>query len=272
MRAGRVVAIVVGCVLALLGLGMLVAGIAGTVAYGVAQDDDGFFRTDEIDLATPTSAITSDSLDLGGSPGDADWLTERGDFATVTLDLRPGARLRRSSPGSDPPTMSQTYLASVAQSTASATTTTRTRPSATNAKTARRPRRCQVTRRSGSPRSRRRSPARSTWDVQGGDWTVVIMNADASPGIDTNARVGIKIDWLLPVAIVLIVVGVVMLVGGILLAVFVGRRPRQQPLLSPCRRIHPAAASRSGHVDDQPRAASTRAPASDGPTMNSSPR
>jgi hypothetical protein len=61
----------------------------------------------------------------------------------------------------------------------------------------------------------------------------VVMNADGSSGVDANARVGIKIDWLLPVAIVLMVVGVVVLVGGILLAVFVGRGPRQQPLLAP---------------------------------------
>ena len=76
-------------------------------------------------------------------------------------------------------------------------------------------------------------PGALTWDVRGGDWTVVVMNADGSPGIDATARVGIKIDWLLPVAIVLLVVGVVMLVGGTLVAVFVGRRRRQQPPLAP---------------------------------------
>ena len=69
----------------------------------------------------------------------------------------------------------------------------------------------------------------STWNVESGDWTVVVMNADGSSGVDANARVGIKIDWLLPVAIVLMVIGVLLLVGGILLAVLVGRGRRSQP-------------------------------------------
>ena len=232
MKAGRVVAIVVGCVLGLLGLGMLVAGIAGTVVYGVARDDDGFFRTDEIHLATPTSAITSDSLDLGGSPGDADWLTERGDFATITLDLRPGGSGQEVFAGIGHTDDVKTYLAAVSvdrvsdyDDSSSTVSYERQAGSATP----------------GLPGEQTfwvaevttAQPGAMTWEVEGGDWTVVIMNADASPGIDTNARVGIKIDWLLPVAIVLIVVGVVMLVGGILLAVFVGRRPRQQPVLAP---------------------------------------
>ena len=57
---------------------------------------------------------------------------------------------------------------------------------------------------------------------------VVVMNADATTDVEAIVRVGVKIDWLLPVAIVLIVVGVVLLVGGILLAVFVGRRRQRQ--------------------------------------------
>ena len=41
MKAGRVVAIVIGSILGVIGLGLLIVGIAGTVAYGVARDDDG---------------------------------------------------------------------------------------------------------------------------------------------------------------------------------------------------------------------------------------
>ena len=37
--------------------------------------------------------------------------------------------------------------------------------------------------------------------MESGDWTVVVMNADASRGVDLDARVGIKVDWLLPAII-----------------------------------------------------------------------
>ena len=50
MRPGRIIAIVVGSIVAVIGLALVIGGIAGTVAYGVARDDDGYFRTDEIHL------------------------------------------------------------------------------------------------------------------------------------------------------------------------------------------------------------------------------
>ena len=40
-----------------------------------------------------------------------------------------------------------------------------------------------------------------TWEVESGDWTVVVMNADASEGVDVDARLGIKVGWFLPAAI-----------------------------------------------------------------------
>jgi hypothetical protein len=232
MRAGRIVAIVVGCIVGVLGFGLLIVGIAATVAYGVARDDDGYFRTDEIHLTTATSAITSDSLDLGGSPGDADWVTERGDFATVTIDLRPAGSDQQLFAGIGPTADVDKYLQSVPHDRVadyddsdSSVTYERQDGSATPA-----PPGDQTF---WVAKVTTAQPGALTWDVESGDWTVVVMNADGSGGIDANARVGIKIDWLLPVAIVLIVVGVVLLAGGTLLAVFVGRRPSQQPQLAP---------------------------------------
>jgi hypothetical protein len=229
MKAGRIVALVFGCIIGILGLGVLIAGIVGAVAYGVARDDDGFFRTDQLHLATSTAAITSDNLDLGSAPGDLDWLTKRGDFATVTLELRPTGAGGELFAGIGPTADVSAYLSSVAHDrvedyddSRSTVSYQRQDGSATPAPpgeqafwTA------QIT---------SAEPEALTWDVESGDWTVVVMNADGSPGIDADARVGIKIDWLLPVSIGAIIVGFLLLVGGTLLAVFATRTPRRQPL------------------------------------------
>jgi len=34
------------------------------------------------------------------------------------------------------------------------------------------------------------------WDVKDGTWSVVVMNADGSPGVDAGVSAGAKIDWL----------------------------------------------------------------------------
>jgi Domain of unknown function (DUF4389) len=62
-----------------------------------------------------------------------------------------------------------------------------------------------------------------TWKVESGDWTVVVMNADASRGIDVDTRLGIKVGWFLPAAIGVAIGGLILLAGGTVLAIVGGR-------------------------------------------------
>ncbi len=68
---------------------------------------------------------------------------------------------------------------------------------------------------------------RLTWNLESGNWVVVVMNADGSRGVGAEASVGVKADWVLPVGIgflggfaVLLLLGTVLLVVG---AVGLGR-------------------------------------------------
>jgi hypothetical protein len=66
-----------------------------------------------------------------------------------------------------------------------------------------------------------------TWDVADGDWSVVVMNADGSAGVDAGVSAGAKVPFLVPIAWGSLGIGVVLLVaaGGIL---FVSARPPRQ--------------------------------------------
>ena len=75
--------------LALIGFGLLAGSTAGLVTYAT-QRTDGYFQTGTVRLASATSAITSDDVDLESEPGDADWLIERGALGSVRLTFDPG--------------------------------------------------------------------------------------------------------------------------------------------------------------------------------------
>ena len=68
-----------------------------------------------------------------------------------------------------------------------------------------------------------------SWEVEGGQWTIVAMNADATRGVVLDADVGAKVGWFLGVGIGLVVVGVLLLAAGVALIVGAARRPRGPP-------------------------------------------
>lgn len=77
---------------------------------------------------------------------------------------------------------------------------------------------------SGTDRAAR---AEVTWPIQDGDFEVVVMNADGSPGVLTNASVGAGLPDSTGLWILLIGVGSFLLVGGVALIVAGARRPRR---------------------------------------------
>ncbi|GGH92704.1 DUF4389 domain-containing protein [Arthrobacter liuii] len=59
-----------------------------------------------------------------------------------------------------------------------------------------------------------------TWNITPGTWEVVVMNADASSGVDVRAQAGFRSDLFRPAATGLLVGGIIALVVGIPLIIF----------------------------------------------------
>jgi Domain of unknown function (DUF4389) len=221
MKAGRIVMIVIGSLLALVGFGLLIGGVGAIIGYAT-QSEGGYFRTGQFRLASPTYAITSDHVDLGSDPGPSDWLIDRGALGTMKLEIDPADPTATVFAGIGPTRDVAGYLQGVSRDQIRdfdlapdrvfyrrlEGSTTPTPPGDES---------FWVAQASGS------EATELTWKVKSGDWTVVVMNADASRGVDLDARLGIKVGWFLPAAIVLAVLGLLLLAGGTVLAILGGR-------------------------------------------------
>ncbi len=64
------------------------------------------------------------------------------------------------------------------------------------------------------------------WEIEPGDWALVVMNADGSRGIDVTGSVGAEAPWLLAVGIGVLAAGVVLVAIGLALVLLVARRSR----------------------------------------------
>ena len=111
---------------------------------------------------------------------------------------RQGRQRRASFPcssGSAPPRKSSCI--STASHVASSTTSTTTRSTRTTSRrAAARPRRLPARATSGSASSAGAGQQTITWDVERGDWSLVVMNADASRRVLAEVEFGGKVDWL----------------------------------------------------------------------------
>ena len=219
--------IVVGAILALIGFVLLAGSGAGTLAYAT-QRSDGYFQTGTVRLASATYAVTSDRVDLQSEPGDADWIIERGALGSVRLTIDPGRSGTPIFAGIARSADVATYLDGVSHDVIRdfelspdrvlyrqvPGETTPTPPGEQTFWVA------QVTADQAS---------QLTWEVESGEWTVVVMNADASRGVEVDARLGIKVDWLLPALIGLIALGLVLLAGGTVLIILASRGQARPP-------------------------------------------
>jgi hypothetical protein len=89
-----------------------------------------------------------------------------------------------------------------------------------------------------------------TWDVDDGDWSVVVMNEDGSRGVDAGIDAGVRLGWLDEAAIVSLATGAVLLLlaGGLFFAA--GRRQRpDEPKPSAPRSLAGSASTTSSSGD-----------------------
>jgi hypothetical protein len=217
-RAARATTMVVGVIVGLVAFGLLAVG--GVLLWADSKkDEQGYIHTDTERFATRTAAIATDNLDLDSSgPG---WLTSHDRYGHMRLEVSS----RNGKPvfvGIARTKDASAYL----HGTAHATVTDFHSD----------PFRAVYRAEPGSARSAPAAPASKpiwvasahgkgtqtvVWDVKHGNWSVVVMNADGSRGVDTGVSAGADfpilaaLAWgsvggglvLLGVASMLIVVG-----------------------------------------------------------------
>ena len=111
MKPGRIVALVFGCLAALIGIGLTIGTIFLGVVYGTQRDGDGYFSTGTVPMRSTTAVLHSDDIDLGSDEDPERWPFGDGDLATVRVraDASPGPdrtaapHRRRAPDGRTPP-------------------------------------------------------------------------------------------------------------------------------------------------------------------------
>jgi len=221
---GARIALTAGAAVAgLLAAGLL--GLGGLALWGDSQrDGEGYLSTSSEPFEANTRALATENLDVDLSG--ADWLADTDDFGQIRLEVTPQgekpvfAGIARTSDV-------DAYLRGVAH-----TLVTDVESSPFEA--------------SYSPRDgeRRAAPPAGesiwaasaqgngtqelSWEIRDGDWSIVVMNADGSPGVETDISAGAKIGFLDELGWSAVGAGVVLVLVAGLLAALAVRPPRNR--------------------------------------------
>jgi hypothetical protein len=199
----------------LIGLALLLGGIAVLAAYAFGRDDDGYFTSNREQLRSATYAITTEDIDLGVD--EADWAPDE-ILGKVRVQVE-GQRPVFVGIGADEDV--DRYLGDVARDEL---IDFHDGQPELDLRRGRAPRGPAGERGFWVAQSEGSGEQALTWDAEFGRWTVVVMNADASRGIDVEADVGVKLGWVIWVGLGMFVVGLLMTVGAVVVILLVGRR------------------------------------------------
>lgn len=215
MRVGRVIALVIGSFLSLVAFGMLFGAGAIGVATAIERDDDGYFDVRLDRLESDTVAVVSDDITLSSGSDGPEWL-----FDLLDVEIRISASNARSNDtfvGVAPTRDVDAYLADAAHDVVveidGHTAVLALRDGGDDLEP-------PDEQDFWSESSSGAGTQVVEWDVKGGNWTIVVMNADASAGISADVEVGVRAGVLVAVAFVLLGLGLLFLIAGVGLIVF----------------------------------------------------
>lgn len=204
--AGRTAALVVGSLLVLVSLVLVGAGGTGIWA-DFTQRDAGYVTTGVHEFSTSGSALATEPTHLG-SPG-VEWLYSPGLLGKVRIRVTPVSAGRTLFVGIGRSTDVDRYLAGVER-----TVITDFRGAKTEAVIGTAPHAVPAAQHFWGATSIGPGARTLTWNPRGGSWTVVVMNADAKPGIGVRADLGARMPAVLWIAVGLTLGGAVFLAGG----------------------------------------------------------
>jgi hypothetical protein len=233
---GRILAVVIGVLMVLASLGLLAGATAALVADQVLRDDDGFVTSPEQSLATTSYALTSDPVELHDADGPDALYAERliGDVRLQVTAADPAVDIFV---GVAPSSEAAAYLGgveyAVVRDISNGEALYAIRPGS----------------RAPAPPTEQGFWVAAThgagtqlldWQLDTGDWTVVVMNSAATPGLDVEVDIGATIPVLDDLVWILGLTGIVVLALGVTL-IYLGasRVGRTQPAGLPSRHMLP---------------------------------
>jgi hypothetical protein len=219
----KVAAIVAGSVLALVSLGLL--AVAGVALWADGKkDEQGYISTGTDRFHTGTAALRTENLDLDFNG--AEEIVGSSEYGKVRVRVTPRADkdmfvgIARTSDVS-------AYLRGTAHATV---TDLDYAPFDADYDTAGGARRAEppTDQRIWAAQAHGAGAQSLTWDVADGDWSVVVMNADGSPGVDAGVKAGANVPFLDEVAWISLGSGALLLLlsGGL---IYAGARTPRPP-------------------------------------------
>jgi hypothetical protein len=205
----RIAALVIGALLVLVALILLGAGGTGVWA-DLTQRDAGYVTTGVHEFSTSGSALATERTHLGSAG--VGWLYSPSLLGKVRIRVTPVSPDRPLFVGIGRSTDVDRYLAGVNHTLISDFFGDKVEAIGGGT-----PRSAPGTQHFWVASSTGLAARTLVWDPSNGSWTVVVMNADARPGIAVRADLGARMPAVLWIAIGFLAAGAVLLAGGGLL-------------------------------------------------------
>lgn len=222
MKKTRIPLIVVGAITALFAAGLLATGGAVLWVDG-KKDDQGYISTTSKPFGANSAALATENLDV--DLDGARWLINSDHYGKVRVKVTPRtdkavfvgiARTRDVS----------AYLRGVSHTTLTDVDYDPFRASYRDEAGARRPAARPAGRHIWAASAHGAGSQTLTWDVKDGNWSVVVMNEDGSPGVHADVKAGAKVAYLDAIGWSAIGGGLLLLAGAVSLFVLGVRPPR----------------------------------------------